>query len=156
MPKKLSSRLSNGSYSLFVYGLGGICLVILIVPVLISLIMSFTSAQTLKFPPEGLSFRWYAALFDPAQSGELQQAAWNTFQIAVWAVLASLVFAAGAPAGAVFGILPAPHDAARPALEGAFVTAYAAAQGFAALWCFAAAFAAWLSLPAIGEVPAEK
>ena len=55
--------------------------------------------------------------------------------------VASLVFVASAPAGSVFGILPAAGDAARGATESAFLSAYSAAQGFSALWCFAAAFA---------------
>lgn len=76
--------------------------------------------------------------------------------IAIIGAVASLVFAASAPAGSVFGILPAAGDAARPATEGAFLTAYASAQGFAALWCFAAAFAAWLSLPAKEPAPQQK
>jgi EmrB/QacA subfamily drug resistance transporter len=76
--------------------------------------------------------------------------------IAIIGAVASLVFAASVPAGSVFGILPPPDDAARPAQEGAFLTAYAAAQGFAALWCFAAAVAAWLSLPAgAGPEPSQ-
>jgi len=70
--------------------------------------------------------------------------------IAIIGAVASLTFAAYAPAGATFGLLPAPDDPARAASEGAFVTAYAAAQGFAAIWCFAAAVAAWLTLPAGG------
>ena len=99
MPKSAASLLSNLSYGLFVYGLGSLCLLFMVVPVLISLIMSFTSAQTLKFPPPGLSLRWYAALFDPAQSSLIHSAAWNTLQIAVFAVLASLVFAVPASFG---------------------------------------------------------
>jgi len=99
MPKRAISRLSSISYGLFVYGLGALCLAFMVVPVLISLIMSFTSAQTLKFPPPGLSLRWYAALFDPAQSSIIHSAAANTLEIAVLAVLASLVFAVPASFG---------------------------------------------------------
>lgn len=99
MPKSAASRLSNVTYDLFVHGLGSLCLLIMVVPVLISLIMSFTSARTLKFPPPGLSLHWYTALFDPVQSSIIQSAAWNTLQIAVFAVLASLVFAVPASFG---------------------------------------------------------
>ena len=38
-------------------------LVFLCLPVLIVAPMSFSSAQSLEFPPPGLSLRWYAALF---------------------------------------------------------------------------------------------
>jgi putative spermidine/putrescine transport system permease protein len=99
MPKSATSRLSTISYGLFVYGLGTLCLAFMIVPVLISLLMSFTAGQTLKFPPPGLSLQWYAALFDPARSSIIHSAAWNTLQIAVFAVLASLVFAVPASFG---------------------------------------------------------
>jgi EmrB/QacA subfamily drug resistance transporter len=76
--------------------------------------------------------------------------------IAVIGAVASLVFTALAPAGSVFGILPAAGEAARGATEGAFLSAYSAAQGFSALWCFAAAFAAWLSLPPGGGTAEAK
>ena len=99
MSKSLSTRASHAAYGVFVYGLGGLFLAFMIAPVVIALIMSFTSAQTLKFPPPGLSLRWYVALFDPQQSDILQQAAWNTLQIAVFAVLAALVFAVPAAFG---------------------------------------------------------
>ena len=41
-------------------------LLILIGPVLIVLLTSFTTSQALRFPPPGLTLRWYADLFDPA------------------------------------------------------------------------------------------
>jgi putative spermidine/putrescine transport system permease protein len=41
-------------------------LVFLVLPILVVVPMSFSSAQALSFPPPGLSLRWYAALFgDP-------------------------------------------------------------------------------------------
>jgi putative spermidine/putrescine transport system permease protein len=86
---------------MFVYGLGGILLAVLILPVIIALTMSFTSAQTLKFPPPGLSLRWYEALFDPAISGQLHLAAWTTLKIGVLAVLLSLLFMVPAAFGMV-------------------------------------------------------
>jgi EmrB/QacA subfamily drug resistance transporter len=72
--------------------------------------------------------------------------------IAVFGAAASLVFKWN-DGGGRFGVLPAPGDPSRAVLESAFVTAYATAMGLAALWCFAAALAAYLSLP--GR-PAEK
>jgi len=101
MPKLATSRLSTISYGVFVYGLGSLCTAFMVVPVLISLLMSFTSAQTLKFPPPGLSLQWYAALFDPERSSIIHSAARNTLEIAVLAVLASLVFAVPAAFGMV-------------------------------------------------------
>jgi len=42
---------------------GTLVLVFLCLPVLIVAPMSFSSAQSLEFPPPGFSLRWYAALF---------------------------------------------------------------------------------------------
>ena len=42
---------------------GTLVLVFLCLPVLIVAPMSFSSAQSLAFPPPGFSLRWYAALF---------------------------------------------------------------------------------------------
>lgn len=101
MSKSWSSRFANTTYNAYVYGLGGICLAILVLPVLIALIMSFTSGQTLKFPPPGFSLRWYEALFDPAVSYELYLAAWNTLQVGFLAMLVSLLFTVPAAFGMV-------------------------------------------------------
>jgi sugar phosphate permease len=67
--------------------------------------------------------------------------------IAVFGAAASLVFGWYAPDGR-FGVLPAPADASREAMEGAFLVAYSTAMGLAAAWCFIAALAAHFSLPA--------
>ena len=54
-------------YRIFVYGVGGLAMLYLIAPIVIALVMSFTAGQTLQFPPQGLSLRWYAALLDPVR-----------------------------------------------------------------------------------------
>ena len=66
--------------------------------------------------------------------------------VAALGALASFLFAHGAPGEAVFGVLPAPGEPGRPALEAAFVQAYAAAMWVAALWSVLAAAAAWAFL----------
>ena len=43
-------------------GLAGIALLLLIAPTLVVLVISFTSGLSLRFPPPGISLRWYAAL----------------------------------------------------------------------------------------------
>lgn len=44
-------------------------LVFLVLPILIVVAMSFSSASSLQFPPPGLSLRWYESFFgDPAGS----------------------------------------------------------------------------------------
>jgi hypothetical protein len=70
--------------------------------------------------------------------------------IAILGALAGLVFAASAPAGSRFGILPAGGAPDRAAVEGAFLSAYGAAMAFAAVWCFAAAAVAWFGLRGAG------
>jgi putative spermidine/putrescine transport system permease protein len=86
-------------YTLFVYGFGTLCLIYLVAPIVIAIMMSFTAGQTLKYPPEGFSLRWYEALLDPVRSGTEHIAAWNSLKIAGWAVLGSLLFAVPATIG---------------------------------------------------------
>ncbi|RJT43451.1 ABC transporter permease [Rahnella woolbedingensis] len=86
-------------YKVFVYGFGTLCVIYLVAPIVIALMMSFTSGQTLKYPPQGFSLRWYEALLDPVRSATEQSAAWNSLKIAVLAVLGALVFAVPATIG---------------------------------------------------------
>ncbi|MDH2894754.1 ABC transporter permease [Rahnella sp. PAMC25617] len=86
-------------YKLFVYGFGTLCVIYLVAPIVIALMMSFTSGQTLKYPPQGFSLRWYEALLDPVRSATEQTAAWNSLKIAGLAVLGALLFAVPATIG---------------------------------------------------------
>ena len=65
----------------------------LISPTIIILITSLTSSESLKFPPAGLSFRWYYALLDADQ---MQRAAWNSMIIAFWTTVISVVLGTAA------------------------------------------------------------
>jgi putative spermidine/putrescine transport system permease protein len=70
---------------------GALCalaVVFLVAPSLIVLLTSFTASYSLKFPPDGLSFRWYLALLDADQ---MQRAAWNSLVVAFWTTLLSVV-----------------------------------------------------------------
>ena len=89
------SRIGWDRVSLMaVFGaLSAIALVFLVAPTLIVLITSFTSSQSLKFPPDGLSLRWYAALLDADQ---MQRAAWNSLVVALWTTLIAVVFGTAA------------------------------------------------------------
>jgi putative spermidine/putrescine transport system permease protein len=71
------------TYKLVIGGLAGIAIAILVGPILVVLITSLTTAQSLSFPPPGLSFKWYEALFDPVRSRQLHIAAGNTLLVAV-------------------------------------------------------------------------
>src|SRR5437868_4674886 len=70
-----------------------VAMVFLIAPTIIVLITSLTASESLKFPPPGLSLRWYYALLDADQ---MQRAAWNSLVIAVWTTLISVVLGTAA------------------------------------------------------------
>ena len=76
--------------------LSAIALVILIAPVIVVLITSFTDSRSLRFPPPALSLRWYRSLFDPAQSAQIHTAAWNSLVVAAWATTISVVLGTAA------------------------------------------------------------
>jgi putative spermidine/putrescine transport system permease protein len=86
-------------YKAFVFGFGGLSLLYLVAPIIIAITMSFTSGQTLKYPPQGFSVRWYEALLDPLRSSTEHIAAGNSLKIAGLAVLGSLLFAVPATIG---------------------------------------------------------
>jgi putative spermidine/putrescine transport system permease protein len=71
-------------------------IVFLIAPTVIVLITSLTPSESLKFPPPGLSLRWYYALLDADQ---MQRAAWNSLVIAFWTTLISVVLGTAASIG---------------------------------------------------------
>jgi putative spermidine/putrescine transport system permease protein len=100
---KLNHRRENPIpgllYKLFVFVFGTFAVFYLVAPIVIALTMSFTSGQTLKYPPEGFSLRWYAALLDPVRSATEHAAAFNSLKIAGLAVLGSLLFAVPATIG---------------------------------------------------------
>lgn len=92
-------RLSDATYRCALYGFGGLSIVFMVAPVLVGLTMSFTGGQTLKFPPDGYSLRWYRALLDPALSAPIHVAIGNSLSIALFAVAGALAFAMPAAYG---------------------------------------------------------
>src|SRR6202035_5466108 len=84
------------SYSLVVGALATIALFILVGPVLIVLITSFTDNRSLKFPPTGFSLQWYAELFDAARSRQIHRAAGNSLEVALWATALATLFGTAA------------------------------------------------------------
>ena len=68
MPRNADNRIPDLLYCLFVFGFGALCVLFLVGPIVIALATSFTAGQTLRFPPEGFSLRWYYALLDPVTS----------------------------------------------------------------------------------------
>ena len=85
----LSLRLVFGA-------LAAIAIVFLVGPTVIMLLTSFTASQSLKFPPDGLSLRWYAALLDADQ---MQAAAWNSLVVAFWTTALSVLLGTAAALG---------------------------------------------------------
>jgi len=99
MTEHRRSRFSSASYAVLVYVGGSISLAFLIAPVVVALLLSFTSGRTLQFPPPGLSLDWYARLIDPVDSEQIHVAAWNSTKIAILAVVVSLCFTVPASYG---------------------------------------------------------
>jgi putative spermidine/putrescine transport system permease protein len=92
--------LARLGYGLVIGSLAVLGLIVMVGPVVVGLVASFTSGATLRFPPPGLSTRWYEALLDPVRSGPIHVAAANSFEIAAWAVLGSILVAVPAAIGA--------------------------------------------------------
>lgn len=87
------------SFNLVVIVLGCFGVVIMVAPVVVGFIMSLTAGNTIQFPPQGLSLRWYANLADPAESGRIQSAALTSLQIATLATALSILVAVPAALG---------------------------------------------------------
>jgi putative spermidine/putrescine transport system permease protein len=86
----MARRRSVGdlSYIVIIGLLAAIALVVLVGPILIVLATSFTDSRSIRFPPQGFSFRWYELLLDEVRSRQIHRAAGNTLQVA--AIAASL------------------------------------------------------------------
>lgn len=85
------STLSDVTYNWAIGLLAGLGILILVAPVIIVIATSFTTSQTLRFPPPELSLRWYRELFDPVRSAPIHTAAWNSIWVAFVATMAGAV-----------------------------------------------------------------
>ncbi len=83
-----ADKLDRVSFNWVMWGIAIFSLIVLTMPTLVVLIASFSSAQTLRFPPTGFSLQWYIALFDYP---ELWSAAITSFQAALWTTLICIV-----------------------------------------------------------------
>jgi putative spermidine/putrescine transport system permease protein len=70
-----------------------VAMIFLIAPTIIVLMTSLTPSESLRFPPPGLSLRWYYALADADQ---MQRAAWNSLIIAFWTTIISVMLGTAA------------------------------------------------------------
>lgn len=73
------------AYALIIGALAALALVILLGPVLVVLATSLTDSRSIRFPPQGLSFRWYELLLDGVRSRAIHRAAGNTLHVAAMA-----------------------------------------------------------------------
>jgi putative spermidine/putrescine transport system permease protein len=108
--------------------LAGIAIVFLITPSLIVILTSLTASASLKFPPDGLSLRWYRELIDADQ---MQRAAWNSLVVALWTTL--IAVALGTAASLALARNPSPRTRALDLLFMSPLLLPALAFGFAAL-----------------------
>jgi putative spermidine/putrescine transport system permease protein len=76
--------------------LAGAGLLLLVLPTVVVIVVSFTSGFSLRFPPPGYSLKWYAALVDAWQ---LQFAAQNSLAVAIGTTLAATLLGVAAALG---------------------------------------------------------
>src|SRR5450631_3498687 len=88
--------LEAASFKGLMWGLAAACFLLLVLPTLVVIVVSFTSGFSLKFPPPGYSLRWYVGLLDAWQ---LQFAALNSFKVAIWTTFLSVVLGVAAALG---------------------------------------------------------
>src|SRR5262249_26462653 len=86
-------RASDLCYSVVIGLLAAVGLLILVGPVFIVLLTSFTQGRSIKFPPAGLSLQWYRLLFDPVRSSQIHRAALNSLEVAVVAMASATILA---------------------------------------------------------------
>lgn len=88
------ARAAGMSFRVTMSLIGGVGVLLLMLPTLIVLVTSFTSGYSLKFPPPGFSLRWYEALvFD---SPEIIDALTLSLKLAALATAIATVLAVGA------------------------------------------------------------
>jgi len=91
--------LGDLSYSLVIGGLATLALLIIVAPVVIVLMTSFTEGRSLKFPPTGFSLQWYEALFDASKSRQIHRAVSNSLEVAAWSTGFGILFGSMASLG---------------------------------------------------------
>jgi putative spermidine/putrescine transport system permease protein len=91
--------LADICYGVVIGGLAILAVTIIVAPVVIVLMTSFTEGQTIKFPPKGFSLAWYEALFDASKSRQIHRTAGNSLEIACFSTLLGVVLATLAALG---------------------------------------------------------
>jgi putative spermidine/putrescine transport system permease protein len=83
----------QASFTLVMVALAGAGLLLLVLPTVVVIAVSFTSGFSLKFPPPGWSLKWYEALLDAWQ---LQFAAGNSIKVAIGTTTLAVVLGVAA------------------------------------------------------------
>jgi putative spermidine/putrescine transport system permease protein len=91
--RRRRESVEAASFKLAMWGLAGLCFLLLVLPTLVVVIVSFTSGFSLRFPPPGYSLRWYGELLNAWQ---LHFAATNSFKVAIWTTLLSVMLGVAA------------------------------------------------------------
>ncbi|WP_375159243.1 ABC transporter permease subunit [Bradyrhizobium sp. RDT46] len=78
--------------------MGGLVIAILILPIIVVMIISFSSASYLTFPPPGFSFRWYEQFFSDSN---WMRAFWTSLVVAAMSAGIAIVLGASAALGIV-------------------------------------------------------
>ncbi|MFB6464549.1 ABC transporter permease subunit [Bradyrhizobium tunisiense] len=78
--------------------MGGLVLAILILPIIVVMIISFSSASYLTFPPPGFSLRWYEQFFSDSN---WMRAFWTSLVVAAMSAGIAIVLGASAALGIV-------------------------------------------------------
>jgi putative spermidine/putrescine transport system permease protein len=78
--------------------MGGLVIAILILPIIVVMIISFSSASYLTFPPPGFSLRWYEQFFS---NSNWMRAFWTSLVVAAMSAGIAIVLGASAALGIV-------------------------------------------------------
>lgn len=100
---RLLSNLPGWVGALTVRGVGALVIATLIVPIVVVVIISFSQASYLTFPPPGYSLRWYERFFSDSQ---WMTAFRNSALIAAISACMAIVLGASAAMGIVRSALP--------------------------------------------------
>lgn len=89
-----SGRFDRISFSVVMFMLFGFAVILLVMPSLIVVVVSFSAESTLRFPPSAFSLRWYAALWQ--DSPEILAAFANSITVAIVATAVALLLGVSA------------------------------------------------------------
>ncbi|UPJ64069.1 ABC transporter permease subunit [Bradyrhizobium sp. 191] len=95
---RLFGRLPASCGTWTVRIMGGLVIAILILPIIVVMIISFSSASYLTFPPPGFSLRWYEQFFSDSN---WMRAFWTSLVVAAMSAGIAIVLGASAALGIV-------------------------------------------------------